>query len=624
MGSVADTQLYAAPVAGGPVRGVVAVPGSKSVTNRALLLSGLAAGPSVVHGAPATRDTALMCGALRSLGVPVEVDGERVALGGDGTLTGGRTVDCGLAGTVMRFVPPAATLADGAVLFDGDPHARTRPMGTVLDALRALGAVVDGDRLPFVLHGTGGLAGGDVTIDASASSQFVSGLLLSGARFDKGVTVLHAGAPVPSLPHIEMTVAMLREAGVVVDDSQPDVWRVEPGPIAAREWTVEPDLSNASVFLAAAAVTAGEVTVAGWPAGSTQPGTEVLSVLEQFGATVTPSDAGMTVRGPDRLTGVDVDLHEASELTPTVAAIAALASTPSRIRGVAHIRGHETDRLAALVAELTALGGDVTIDASASSQFVSGLLLSGARFDKGVTVLHAGAPVPSLPHIDMTVAMLREAGVEVDDSRPNVWRVEPGPIAAREWTVEPDLSNASVFLAAAAVTAGEVTVAGWPAGSTQPGAEILPVLERFGATVTPSDAGMTVRGPDRLTGVDVDLHEASELTPTVAAIAALASTPSRIRGVAHIRGHETDRLAALVAELTALGADVNETDDGLEIRPRSLTAPADRPWGAYADHRMATAGAIVGLVVPGVTIDDVACTAKTIPDFPGRWATLLS
>jgi 3-phosphoshikimate 1-carboxyvinyltransferase len=427
MGSVADTQLYTAPVAGGPVRGVVAVPGSKSVTNRALLLSGLAAGPSVVHGAPATRDTALMCGALRSLGVPVEVDGERVALGGDGTLTGGGTVDCGLAGTVMRFVPPAATLADGAVLFDGDPHARTRPMGTVLEALRVLGAVVDGDRLPFVLHGAGGLAGGDVTIDASASSQFVSGLLLSGARFDKGVTVLHDGAPVPSLPHIDMTVAMLREAGVAVDDSQPDVWRVEPGPIAAREWTVEPDLSNASVFLAAAAV-----------------------------------------------------------------------------------------------------------------------------------------------------------------------------------------------------TAGEVTVAGWPAGSTQPGAEVLPVLERFGATVTPSGAGMTVRGPDRLTGVDVDLHEASELTPTVAAIAALAATPSRIRGVAHIRGHETDRLAALVAELTALGADVNETEDGLEIRPRALTAPADRPWGAYADHRMATAGAVLGLVVPGVTIDDVACTTKTFPDFPGRWAALLS
>jgi 3-phosphoshikimate 1-carboxyvinyltransferase len=427
MGPVADTKFYAAPVAGGPVRGVVAVPGSKSVTNRALLLSGLAAGPSVVHGAPATRDTALMCGALRSLGVPVEVDGERVALGGGGALTGGGTVDCGLAGTVMRFVPPAATLADGAVLFDGDPHARTRPMGTVLEALRVLGAVVDGDRLPFVLHGAGGLAGGDVTIDASASSQFVSGLLLSGARFDKGVTVLHDGAPVPSLPHIDMTVAMLREAGVAVDDSQPDVWRVEPGPIAAREWTVEPDLSNASVFLAAAAV-----------------------------------------------------------------------------------------------------------------------------------------------------------------------------------------------------TAGEVTVAGWPAGSTQPGAEVLPVLERFGATVTPSGAGMTVRGPDRLTGVDVDLHEASELTPTVAAIAALAATPSRIRGVAHIRGHETDRLAALVAELTALGADVNETEDGLEIRPRALTAPADRPWGAYADHRMATAGAVLGLVVPGVTIDDVACTTKTFPDFPGRWAALLS
>jgi 3-phosphoshikimate 1-carboxyvinyltransferase len=218
--------------------------------------------------------------------------------------------------------------------------------------------------------------------------------------------------------------------------------------------------------------------------------------------------------------------------------------------------------------------------------------------------------------------MLRTAGVDVDDAEANTWRVAPGPVAARDWTVEPDLSNAAVFLAAAAVTGGEVTVAGWPERSTQPGAEILPVLERFGATVVAGPTGMTVRGPATVQGVDVDLHDVGELTPTIAAVAALASTPSHLRGVAHLRGHETDRLAALATELTALGGDVHETADGLVIRPVPLRA-GDRPWRAYADHRMATAGALVGLVVPGVLIDDVGCTAKTIPDFPGIWTTLV-
>src|SRR5690349_14729341 len=286
---------WSAPLAPGPVHGVVAVPGSKSVTNRALLLAALSGGPASVTGAPASRDTALMVGALRALGVPVDVDGERIAIGAHDGLRGGGTVDCGLAGTVMRFVPPAAALADGPVAFDGDPRARQRPMATVLDALRALGARVDGDRLPFTVHGTGGLPGGDVVIDASASSQFVSGLLLSGARYDKRVTVHHDGKPVPSLPHIEMTVDMLRAAGVEVDDSadgagrgEPDTWRVAPGPIAVRDWTVEPDLSNAAVFLAAAAITGGEVTVLGWPTDSTQPGAEILSVLTQAGCAVEP------------------------------------------------------------------------------------------------------------------------------------------------------------------------------------------------------------------------------------------------------------------------------------------------------------------------------------------------
>lgn len=418
--------VWPAPLAHGPVRGRVSVPGSKSVTNRALLLGALSGGAASVSGVPATRDSALMLGALRALGVPVEVVGERVGFGRHDGLRGGGSVDCGLAGTVMRFVPPAAALADGPVRFDGDPRARERPMGTVLGALRALGAAVEGDRLPFTLRGTGALPGGEVVIDASASSQFVSGLLLSGARYDAGVLVHHDGKPVPSLPHIEMTVDMLRTAGVDVDDATANTWRVAPGPIAARDWVVEPDLSNAAVFLAAAAVTGGEVTVAGWPAASTQPGVEILSVLAAAGATVTP--------GPD---------------------------------------------------------------------------------------------------------------------------------------------------------------------------------------------GMTVAGPAELSGVDVDLHDASELTPTVAAVAALATGPSRIRGVAHIRGHETDRLAALAAELSALGGDVTETPDGLEIRPAPLRAAVDRPWRAYADHRMATAGALVGLVVPGLAVDDIASTDKTFPDFPAGWAGLL-
>ena len=363
------------------------MPGSKSVTNRALLLAALSGGPATVSGAPPTRDTALMVDALRALGVPIDVDGEHVAVRAHDGLRGGGSVDCGLAGTVMRFVPPAAALADGPVRFDGDPRARERPMGTVLDALRVLGARIDGPAglagsavrsLPFTLHAAGSLPGGEVVIDASESSQFVSGLLLSGGRYEKGVTVVHDGKPVPSLPHIDMSVAMLRAAGVEVDDSEPEVeipgprarapwgysrssyiWRVAPGVIAGRDWTVEPDLSNAAVFLAAAAVTGGEVTVAGWPERSTQPGVGILPVLEQFGASVVPGPAGMTVRGPDTLAGVDVDLHDVGELTPTVAAVAALAASPSRLRGVAHLRGHETDRLAALATEITALGGDV-------------------------------------------------------------------------------------------------------------------------------------------------------------------------------------------------------------------------------------------------------------------------
>ena len=200
---------WPAPLARGPVRATVTVPGSKSITNRALLLAALAGTGGTIRGALRSRDTDLMVGALRALGVPVTSRSDELDVAAHGGLRAGTTVDCGLAGTVMRFVPPLAALAQGPVRFDGDERARQRPMSAVLGALRALGCRVEGDALPFVLHGVRGRPGGEVRIDASGSSQFVSGLLLSAAGYDGGITVRHDGPPVPSRPHIEMTVQML-------------------------------------------------------------------------------------------------------------------------------------------------------------------------------------------------------------------------------------------------------------------------------------------------------------------------------------------------------------------------------------------------------------------------------
>jgi 3-phosphoshikimate 1-carboxyvinyltransferase len=353
------TQPWSAPLA--PVSGftaTVTIPGSKSLTNRALLLAALADGPSQVSGALVSRDSRLMLGALEALGVKVEGDDTELTITPPAALTGPAAIDCGLAGTVMRFVPPAAALADGEIAFDGDPHARTRPMDTVLDALRALGVNVSGQGLPFTLHGKGSVQGGEVTIDASASSQFVSALLLSGARYEQGISVRHVGGPLPSLPHIDMTVQVLREAGVLVDDSVPNVWTVAPGPIAGRHWQIEPDLSNATPFLAAAAATGSTVRIPHWPAKTTQPGDAMRDILTQFGARVTLDADALTVSGTGKLRGVDLDLHDVGELTPTIATLCALADGPSQLRGIDHIRGHETDRLAALATEINRLGGD--------------------------------------------------------------------------------------------------------------------------------------------------------------------------------------------------------------------------------------------------------------------------
>ncbi|AZI57495.1 3-phosphoshikimate 1-carboxyvinyltransferase [Nakamurella antarctica] len=351
-----------APTTTRPVIGTVCVPGSKSITNRALILAAQATGPSILIAPLRSRDSNLMAAGLRALGISIEDHEDGSWLVTPGPVVGPADIDCGLAGTVMRFLPPLAATARGVVRFDGDPHARTRPMATVLDALRDLGADIAGEGLPFTIAGHGALAGGVVTVDAAASSQFVSGLLLSGASFAGGVSVIHRGDPVPSLPHIQMTVLALRHVGVEVDDSEPNRWTVRPGPVSPWTTIIEPDLSNATPFLAAAAITGGAVTIKNWPSSTTQPGDEIRMVLQRMGASVELVDGDLTVTGPAQLQGIDIDLHDIAELTPTIAALTLFAAGPSHLRGIGHIRGHETDRIAGLAANITALGGDVRAD----------------------------------------------------------------------------------------------------------------------------------------------------------------------------------------------------------------------------------------------------------------------
>ena len=366
-----------------------------------------------------------MAAALTALGAHVDSTGDDWVVT-PGAFDRDADVDCGLAGTVMRFVPPVAALSSGSVAFDGDPHMRTRPVGEVLTALRGLGVTVDDDgrgALPFTVRGGGAVPGGQVVIDASASSQFVSALLLAGARYDKGVDVLHDGKPVPSMPHIEMTISLLRRHGVEVDDAEPNRWRVSPGPVTALD--------------------------------------------------------------------------------------------------------------------------------------------------------------------------------TVDRARPVERRAVSGPGRGDRWSV---------------------TVLGWPRETTQPGNALRDLLARMSCAVDLTDEGLTVTGPPYLAGIDVDLHDVGELTPVVAALCALAESPSVLRGIAHIRGHETDRLAALARELGGLGADVAETEDGLTFRPAALHGGL---FHTYADHRMAHAGVVVGAAVDDVLVEDVGTTAKTYPDFADAWARLL-
>jgi 3-phosphoshikimate 1-carboxyvinyltransferase len=348
------------------------------MTNRALILAALATGPTTIAGPLRARDTELMAGAIAVLGAHVREDaapgqatrgGWHVTPGWSGEPA---SVDVGNAGTVLRFVPPVAALAPASVEFTGDPRAAQRPVGQLLGGLRQLGVeVADGGRgaVPFVIRGRGRVAGGTVTLDASASSQFVSGLMLAAPRYDAGIQIRHLGERIPSAPHIAMTVAMLRAAGADVESGRlagqdgaaaDDFWLVRPGQLAPGSIDIEPDLSNAAPFLAAALVTGGTITIPGWPEHSLQAAGRILDVLSQMGGVSASTPQGLQVKGTGAIRGIRADLRDVAELTPVLTALAALADSPSEFTGIGHLRLHESDRLAALATEIGALGGEVS------------------------------------------------------------------------------------------------------------------------------------------------------------------------------------------------------------------------------------------------------------------------
>ncbi|MCF8541025.1 MAG: 3-phosphoshikimate 1-carboxyvinyltransferase, partial [Aurantimicrobium sp.] len=403
-----------APSAAGPLDASLCLPGSKSLTNRELVLSALATEPSTLRAPLHSRDTNLMVEALRSLGTTIVEQPGDSPFGGDwivtpGELTGSTTIDCGLAGTVMRFLPPVAALALGPTTFDGDAAARKRPMNVTVTSLRDLGVdVADEGRgaLPFTVHGAGRVSGGELTVDASRSSQFVSGLLLAAARFENGLDLTHAGERLPSLPHIEMTIETLAQRGVAVTSDRPGHWRVAPGVLSGRVVDIEPDLSNAGPFLIAALVAGGSVTITGWPEATTQVGNDLLEILPLFGAAVTRTGASVTVSATGAISAVSLDLSTGGELAPALVALAVLADGTSEITGIGHIRHHETDRLAALVAEINGLGGRAT-------ELPDGIRVEPATLRGGLWHTYEDHRMATAG----AIIGLRVAGVDIEDIR---------------------------------------------------------------------------------------------------------------------------------------------------------------------------------------------------------------
>lgn len=377
----APGELWSAPFTDAPIHATVALPGSKSLTNRHLVLAALSETPSRLTGVLVSRDTDLMVQALTALGAtfqqvnddPTMLDVTPIRLA---ETTGQITVDSGLAGTVMRFIPGVAAGTNATVLVDGDEQSYARPMGPVIDGLIQAGARISANgqdpvtTLPLTVHGEGPVPGGAVGIDSGGSSQFVSALLLVGATFGRGLDLRHTGEHTPSPEHIAMTINVLEAAGVRIEQPEPNRWMVHPGPITATDTAVEPDLSNAGPYLAAAVVTGGSVTVPYWPQHTTQIGDRWRDILPAFGATVTfepvagTNYGSLTVTGKRDANGHPVitgggDLADLAELTPTTAALALLADGPTRLTNIGHLRGHETDRLKALNTEATKLGATI-------------------------------------------------------------------------------------------------------------------------------------------------------------------------------------------------------------------------------------------------------------------------
>jgi 3-phosphoshikimate 1-carboxyvinyltransferase len=362
---------WSAPFRGGltsvgePINAKISIPGSKSATNRALILAAIAKTPSRLRKPLSSRDADLMVKGLQSLGC--KIDEIKTDQGFDYQITpqklsGPTQIDVGNAGTVMRFLPPIASLATGLVHFDGDARSHERPLEPVIKALEQLGASIEHGnkyRLPLTINGSGEIKGGVVDVDASASSQFISALMLLGPATKNGLTIRNIGKSLPSMPHIEMTIHMLRQFGATVEISE-NSWTVISGDLLGQDLTIEPDLSNAAPFMAAAMICGGSVEILDWPKSTSQPGDQLRDIFAKMGARIEQSNDGLKISGSGKINGIDIDLHNVGELTPSIAAVAALASSPSTLRGIAHLRLHETDRLAALANEINNLGGDVT------------------------------------------------------------------------------------------------------------------------------------------------------------------------------------------------------------------------------------------------------------------------